>query len=592
MEIDEHPIPDIIIVAFYRLVDRLDAKRILGTASVIPALFQGHRVIAQNVPVARQRIKSLLKNDRHLDSYTATLLRGTGLASEVVVVLSEAALQEGFSDLAGYFGEADFLAAALLDEREVVRDLAHEFIAGWDGQSADDAGREAAAEAIRSAFSSFLENVKGLLGDSLPTLSRLEGDLDQIAKGKHDRVLVSVKTELDRLTKKAERERKELQDKLTEKHKEFDRLRNDLVTARKESKSRDEALSQAMREMTELQASLQQRIDKGVGKALSSTLRQWLVPVRNAEEALAGARQSDLTSRAAEVLERQRAADLNYGNRAALIRLIEERRQLVAEIQRARLEALNPLPELRGIADQLEREISDLARRLGLPEGEVAAAAAGLLARINEAQTLDALSEVRQFIQQAAAFDLLHRKDLQRLYSAMDDKAGLLYDRAEIVGEVGAGSPKSRFFLRRAVAQGDPFTLIIDGHNVLFELEDIFSQYFVDGFPGTKARAEFGNCLIRIFDGPGADVLLYFDGDDPKQHSLSDQVRVIYSGGTGEHRADEAILKHLMFFSQSGSSAPLCLVTRDADFARQAREIGVIIIHPEEFAASVDLAMP
>ena len=592
MEIDEHPIPDIIIVAFYRLVDRLDAKRILGTASVIPALFQGHRVIAQNVPVARQRIKSLLKNDRHLDSYTATLLRGTGLASEVVVVLSEAALQEGFSDLAGYFGEADFLAAALLDEREVVRDLAHEFIADWNGQSADDAGREAAAEAIRSAFSLFLENVKGLLGDSLPTLSRLEGDLDQIAKDKHDRVLVSVKTELDRLTKKAERERKELQDKLTEKHKEFDRLRNDLVTARKESKSRDEALSQAMREMTELQASLQQRIDKGVGKALSSTLRQWLVPVRNAEEALAGARQSDLTSRAAEVLERQRAADLNYGNRAALIRLIEERRQLVAEIQRARLEALNPLPELRGIADQLEREISDLARRLGLPEGEVAAAATGLLARINEAQTLDALSEVRQFIQQAAAFDLLHRKDLQRLYSAMDDKAGLLYDRAEIVGEVGAGSPKSRFFLRRAVAQGDPFTLIIDGHNVLFELEDIFSQYFVDGFPGTKARAEFGNCLIRIFDGPGADVLLYFDGDDPKQHSLSDQVRVIYSGGTGEHRADEAILKHLMFFSQSGSSAPLCLVTRDADFARQAREIGVIIIHPEEFAASVDLAMP
>ena len=590
MEIDEHTVPDVIVAAFCRLVDRLDAKRILGTASVMPAIFQGHRVIAQNVPVARQRIKSLMKNDRHLDSYTATLLRGTGLANGVVVVLSEVALQEGFSDLAAYFGEADFLAAALLDEREAVRDLAHEFVDGWDGQDTGEAGRAEAAESIRSAYASFFENIKGLLGDTLPTESRMDGDQGHVAKDKPDRALDSVKAELDRVTKKAERERKELQDNVTEKQKEIDRLRNDLVTSRNDSKTRDAERAQAKKELADLQASLTQHIDQGVDKALSTTLRQWLVPVRNVQEALADARQSDLAGRAAELLERQRAVDLNYGNRAALTRLIEERRQLLTEIQRARLEALNPLPELRGIADQLEREIGDLAHRLGLPQGEIAAAAAGLLARINEAQTLEELSEVRQFIQQAAAFDVLHRDDLQRLYRAMDDKAGLLYDKAGIVGAVRASSQKSQFFLRRAVARSDPFTLFIDGHNVLFELEDIFGQYFVDGFPGTRARAEFGKCLNRIFDKPGADVLLYFDGDDPKQHSLSDQVRVIYSGGTGEHRADEAILKHLIAFKQSAPPGPICLVTRDAGFARQAREMGVIIMHPEEFAASVDLA--
>jgi hypothetical protein len=98
------------------------------------------------------------------------------------------------------------------------------------------------------------------------------------------------------------------------------------------------------------------------------------------------------------------------------------------------------------------------------------------------------------------------------------------------------------------------------------------------------------NRLTRIFDKPGADVMLYFDGDDPAQQSLSDQVRVIYSGGTGEHRADEAILKHLAFYVQSGSAAPLCLVTKDADFSRQARAMGVIIMHPEEFVSSLDMA--
>jgi len=45
-----------------------------------------------------------------------------------------------------------------------------------------------------------------------------------------------------------------------------------------------------------------------------------------------------------------------------------------------------------------------------------------------------------------------------------------------------------------------------------------------------------------------------------------------------------------MAFNQSAGQGPICLVTRDAAFARQAREMGVIIMHPEDFAASVNLA--
>jgi hypothetical protein len=269
--------------------------------------------------------------------------------------------------------------------------------------------------------------------------------------------------------------------------------------------------------------------------------------------------------------------------------MIEERRQMLAEVRRARIEAMNPLPQLASIAADLEHEIRDFARRLGQPEQPIAATESGLLARINAAQSLDDLFELRQFLQEAAAYELLHRDELQRLYRATADKAGMLYDRAGISGQNHSGSAQTRFFLRHALAQGQPFTLIIDGHNVLYGLEELFGRHFVDGHPGLKARAEFANCLTRIFDKPGADVVLYFDGVDPTQQSLSDQVRVIYSGGTGEHRADEAILKHLAFYVQSGSAAPLCLVTGDADFARQARAMGVIIMHPEEFVTAVDL---
>ncbi len=590
MEIDDRPVPDVIIAAFCRLVDHLDGKSILDAAAGMATIFQGHRVIAQNVPVARQRIKSLLNTDRHLDTYTTVLLRcAAGLANDVVVVLSDVALRIGFSDLASYFGEADFLASALLDERKSVRDLAHEFIAKWDCTNSDNARREAAAIATRFNYSSFFENVKGLLGDDLLSVSHMHGDHDQVAKHKQDKVLASVKSELDRITKKGEREGKGFQDKITGKQKEIDRLSNDLLAIRNQSKIRDEELSHANRENAELQSSLQQGIEQGVRNALSAKLRQWLVPAMDVERVLEGARQSDLVCQVVEALERQRAADLHYGNRVALTLLIEERRRLLAEIQRARVEALNPLPELRGIAVQLEREIGDLVGCLGLPGGEIGTSTSGIFARINEAQSLDELSKVRQFIQQAAVFELFGVVDLNLLYRAVDSKAGFLYDKAELLSEHEAGHPKSRFFLRQALARGYPFRLFIDGHNVLFALENIFGQYFVNGLPEAKARVALTDRLDRVFDKPGPDVLLYFDGNDQNQHTISDQMRVMYSGGTGKHRTDEAILANLTYLTQSGSSTPICLVTRDADFARQAREMGVNIIDPREFAVSIDL---
>ena len=296
-------------------------------------------------------------------------------------------------------------------------------------------------------------------------------------------------------------------------------------------------------------------------------------------------------NRAAAALERQRPVDRHSGNRATLTRTLEERRQMLAQVQHARIEALTPLPELASIAAELEHEIGELERHLGQADAQLTPTVAGLLARINAAQAIDDLTEVRQFIQQATAYGLLQRNELDRLYRAMNDKTGLLYDKAELSRENRSDRPKPRFFdLRRAVARGEPFTLVIDGHNVLHALEDIFGRHFADGHPGTKARFEFADRLNRIFDRPGADVLLYFDGDDPSERSLSDQVRVVYSGGTGEHRADEAILKRLSFYFQSAPSAPVCLVTRDADLARQASAMGATIIHPEEFAASLDLA--
>jgi hypothetical protein len=101
---------------------------------------------------------------------------------------------------------------------------------------------------------------------------------------------------------------------------------------------------------------------------------------------------------------------------------------------------------------------------------------------------------------------------------------------------------------------------------------------------------EFANSLLPIFDKPGADVMLFFDGNDATEQALSDHVRVFYSGGTGDHRADNAILEHIAFSLQSSASTPICLVTKDGDFARQAGAKGVTIMDPEEFATLLEIS--
>ena len=591
MEIDDLPIPEPVVEAFCRLVDKLDPALILAISLDNQKLFQGHRVILKNVPVARQRIKLQLKNDRHLDSATAILLRSVGLYREVVVVFSEAVMETGFSSLATYYGEADFLAAALLDEREATRELAHEFISGWNGQISDESGRKDAAEDLQRKFALFLSNMKELLGDVLPPVASSAKGEGRNEKGKLDAALETAKAELARQAQRHTREQKELQNKIDKEQQESKHLRIQLAEADIETKAIKAGLSESQLQFGALHASVQQRIDEGVRTALSNRLRQWLAPVISVEEALAQSKQSDLLARAAEALAKQRSVDRHYGNRAELTRAIEERRHMLAEIKRARIDALKPIPELASIAASLEREINHLECQLGMSGDQVTPTGSALLERINAALSLDELSEVRQFIQQAAAYQLLRRDELHRLYRATNDKAGLLYDMIQPQGEERSGFPKTRYFHPlHAAAHGQPFTLFIDGHNVLFKLEDLFGQFFEKGFPGRKARVEFANSLLPIFDKPGADVMLFFDGNDPTEQSLSDHVRVFYSGGTGDHRADNAILEHMSFCQQSASSTPIGLVTKDGDLARQAGAMGATIMDPEEFATLLELA--
>ena len=127
--------------------------------------------------------------------------------------------------------------------------------------------------------------------------------------------------------------------------------------------------------------------------------------------------------------------------------------------------------------------------------------------------------------------------------------------------------------------------LIIDGHNLLYAVRARFAPQLVDGHPRTAAREALVETLLGAFRACGHSVRIYFDGPVPHRERRSEEIEVIYPGGEGDQRADQAILRDLADLAGEDERQPATVVTRDIKLARRARKRGATVVDPEAFFA-------
>jgi hypothetical protein len=87
---------------------------------------------------------------------------------------------------------------------------------------------------------------------------------------------------------------------------------------------------------------------------------------------------------------------------------------------------------------------------------------------------------------------------------------------------------------------------------------------------------------------PDCDVRVYFDGPEAAQRSHGANVREIYSGGAGDHRADNAILADLDYLCATMSAMPRLLVTDDRELAAAAAKRNTRIMRSLQFGALLE----
>jgi predicted RNA-binding protein with PIN domain len=577
MKIDNDEIPE---EAFRPLADLLDGVSdddLLAFAKGHGELLMGIRPIKANADKMRSSLKRAVAGGR-LDASVREFLAGHSLQMEFVAVLSEVAIEWAFPQLATYFGDARFAAATLLDPRPHVRRLALDHIRGQSAWAspADEAARLQSAQELEELFAPFLGHVADLRAKAPPLLTQPAPDLSGEVR-RLEEALRQAGDKLGRQEQRAAREKREQEDKA-------ELLRGaarKLEQAVSKETARAAAADRSLKNSKTDQARV---VGEAVQAELSALVRPWLQPVLALDAAgRAPATQSDrnrdLAGRVRAALTLQAQHDPHYRNLAGLEPRLAPLESLRAELSRARSAALHPLPQLEELAFELDGEIRKVRSGLASPE-EAAEGLAELHARINRADVAD-LGPLHDLLDAAAGLRALRGCDLESLYAALDRQASQVYERYPLQDLSQTPLAPLRA-LKLALAHDHEHLLLVDGYNVLHEH---FHPFQEDDKPGRKERDELTNALVRIFGSrQKCRARLYFDGPVRESFQASDQVRVVYSGLTGDNRADRAILEDLQAGHREAAATPRCVVSDDQGLAREVLALKAGTMQTLEFA--------
>jgi hypothetical protein len=238
-------------------------------------------------------------------------------------------------------------------------------------------------------------------------------------------------------------------------------------------------------------------------------------------------------------------------------------------------------PELPLAAKEVEAEISRLENLIGItqPTTEIERT---LHTRLHSANG-NALYNINLLIERMQEFNTFDNTALERLNQAIAQRrAALMAIGAPPEGD----APEPVLALRRSLSGRSPAILLIDGHNLLFALQGRYMPASGAAVPDKEKRARLVADIVRVVSPhPTCRAWIVFDGPEPSEESPAPNVKVSYSGGIGDHRADKSILANIRYLRDADSTIPIILTSNDNELCGQARRLGALTIAATDIGA-------
>lgn len=588
--IDNFTIPDFILDSFVETINGVDSTEIQELAKLDPTLAKGLRPSRANVKVIRQRLAARLRNNGPLDLNMRQILANSGFNLEFIAILSEQVLGLFSEDIAAAFGPAKTLGAMLVDDRAAVRAMAIELLKRVGGEP-EGGGQRHAQEGLTSKLGPFLGHIAALLDReediNVEQVLPRHGEPE-----KYRRQLSSMRSELKKSEKAAQRLEKVLNNKIKQKDDQLAVLKDQLAREKAGRQELKKELESLKHEMVRLERQTDTQIKKGINEEMQAVVRGWLAEperIAKASSRLHGLKDDDLLARAGAALDAQKTVDRNYGNRRLLRTRLTELEESRNEIMRASREALNPLPELANLASDLDREIAGLQKLLG-DKAPVCPWLAKLEALINQASRQTEFADIRLLLAQLESAGLLDENS-RTLYGLYQQRLERFYDKYSPRAGADSRDIEPVGLIKQWLGVKDDFILVVDGYNLLFNLPEFFGLDYKEGDrPGHAARSRLLELLDRLLQGSGCRAEVFFDGEQASQENFSRQVRMHFSGGGSSevrNRADKAIVDYLSI-PLPGKAIKKIVISDDRELQGLVSKENAMVMHLSQFAAILD----
>jgi hypothetical protein len=538
----------------------------LTALAATDSAFRGGGFRPNQTAALRLRVQQLVAGSQAVSDALRLQLARRSRSHSLTRLLSPEALADCRHALATLLGEHVLLVALLVDDRPDVRARAEEWLRA--PQPFLPLAPEEASAKLRDAFGGIAE---------LAGASPSEG----VAASREAWRDQKEKLEL-RLRDALEQNRrlKGVDDRLAGASAQIKACQEKLDAAQAKLAAAEKALREKTREAAELAAELSretahrdERLTAAVDLALAREFHGWLALARDVEAEASRPPAEELLARAEAALKAQAEADRHSGNRAVLRSRLQQLEEASRRVASALGGALRQTSELK----RVDAELADEARRLRQllePEAPESPLEEALVRRIHAAEDNE-LPGLRELPGQLASLRVLDEPALARIRGAFQRRLAAAQAAgvpADLDTEARQGAVS---VLGRALAGQAPAVLLLDGHNVLFGLPARYSPPRGGALSDADKRKKLTEDIVRLVArSPAVRAWIVFDG--PKRHDTqaAPNVRVTYSGGTGEHRADSVILDNIRFFKSAAPEVGVFLVSNDADLCQSARRLG------------------
>lgn len=339
---------------------------------------------------------------------------------------------------------------------------------------------------------------------------------------------------------------------------------SEMEKLRKESESEIRGLTESrdavLGRLSELETRFLQTLRGEMDSVLGAQLRPWYARVVAVEEQVDSSSTAvgKLVGEINGALERQRHQDRHQANLSRLRDDLHTLSELRDKIQLSRSESLHPLREWPALEERVGSSIRAIQKQLGeIPSG--LPWATKLAADLHSAGSSEAVEAVLIRARQLVDAGLLEKEAMQWLCQRGLERQAVLAD------PVLQSFPPLTVRLQEVLDGQQAGIIVIDVYNWIGRAGGILG---VSSEPSSfTASLKELRPLLKKWGTRAklAEFLLFVDGPSENSVSWSPNVRLTWTGGVGQHRADAVIRGHLEYLHRQKNRYPIWVVSDDRE---------------------------